>query len=86
MFFPSPSREEGRDGHRSREPRRRHSSPPRSRDRERDRERGEHRERDQGHKEKEKPKSRWKENLTAASIGGAAVSLLNVLSEAAEGL
>ena len=30
--------------------------------------------------------SRWKENLTAASIGGAAVSLLNVLSEAAEGL
>lgn len=30
--------------------------------------------------------SRWKENLTAAGIGGAAVSLLNVLSEAAEGL
>ena len=33
-----------------------------------------------------KPKSRWKENLTAAGIGGAAVSLLNVLTEAAEGL
>ncbi len=31
-------------------------------------------------------KSRWKENLTAASIGGAAISLLNVLSEAAEDL
>jgi hypothetical protein len=52
------------------------------RDRERDRER---------HREK-KPQpppqkvSRWKENLTAAGIGGAAVSLLNVLSEAAEGL
>lgn len=31
-------------------------------------------------------KSRWKENLSAGAIGGAAVSLLNVLSEAAEGL
>jgi hypothetical protein len=31
-------------------------------------------------------KSRWKENLTAAGLGGAAVSLFNVLSEAAEGL
>ncbi|KAG0648801.1 hypothetical protein D0Z07_4722 [Hyphodiscus hymeniophilus] len=87
-LHPSASRGEGRN--RDREPRRRHSSPPRSRDRERERERererGEHRERDHGHKEKEKSKSRWKENLTAASIGGAAVSLLNVLSEAAEGL
>ena len=36
--------------------------------------------------EKAKSSSRWKENLTAAGIGGAAVSLLNVLSEAAEGL
>jgi len=35
---------------------------------------------------KEKGRSRWKENLTAAGIGGAAVSLLSVLSEAAEGL
>jgi hypothetical protein len=31
-------------------------------------------------------RSRWKENLSAGAIGGAAVSLLNVLSEAAEGL
>jgi len=31
-------------------------------------------------------KKRWKENLTAAGIGGAAVSLLNVLTEAAEGI
>jgi hypothetical protein len=31
-------------------------------------------------------KRRWKENLSAGAIGGAAVSLLNVLSEAAEGL
>ncbi|KAN0098332.1 hypothetical protein V8E51_013995 [Hyaloscypha variabilis] len=30
--------------------------------------------------------SRWKENFPAGSIGGAAVSLLDVLSEAAEGL
>lgn len=85
MFFPPTSRGEARDREKDREPRRRHSSPPRSRDRERDRERGDYRDRD-GHREKEKPKSRWKENLTAAGIGGAAVSLLNVLSEAAEGL
>jgi hypothetical protein len=39
------------------------------------------RERDQSARRK-----RWRENLTAAGIGGAAVSLLNVLSEAAEGL
>jgi hypothetical protein len=54
-----------------------HSGRNRERDRERDRER------------KPPPPqkvSRWKENLTAASIGGAAVSLLNVLTEAAEGL
>lgn len=72
-----------------RESRRRHSSPPRSRDRARDRERGDHRDRDgHGYREKDKTKTKWfsKENLTAASIGGAAVSLLNVLSEAAEGL
>lgn len=35
---------------------------------------------------KDASRSRWKENLTAASIGGAAASLLNVLAEAAEGL
>jgi hypothetical protein len=30
--------------------------------------------------------SRWKEHMTAAGIGGAAASLINVLTEAAEGL
>lgn len=35
--------------------------------------------------EREK-KKRWTSNLTAAGIGGAAVSLLSVLSEAAENL
>jgi len=34
---------------------------------------------------KEANRKRWRENLTAAGIGGAAVSLLSVLSEAAEG-
>lgn len=77
VFSPSSMTRETRE--KDREPRRRHPSPPRSsRDRERDH-RGSHR-------EKEKPKSRWKENLTAAGIGGAAASLLNVLTEAAEGL
>jgi len=87
---PRSSRDEGRDRDRERE---------RERDKERDRERdrdggrggGKDRERRKGDtgKEKEKDKKRpffSKENLTAASIGGAAVSLLNVLSEAAEGL
>lgn len=35
---------------------------------------------------KEKPKSRWKENMGAGAVGGAAMSLLHVLAEAAEGL
>lgn len=75
-----------RDGHRDRDRdgsrRRRHdSSSSRAkgsdrRDRDRDSSRG-------GSYQKS---SRWKENLTAAGIGGAAVSLLNVLTEAAEGL
>lgn len=50
---------------------------------------GRDRERDKDRERKAPPPqkvSRWKENLTAAGIGGAAVSLLNVLSEAAEGL
>jgi hypothetical protein len=82
MLYPTGG---GRQERRDREPRRRHSSPPRSRERERDRDRDrDHRDRDAYRKEEKK--SRWKENLTAASIGGAAVSLLNVLSEAAEGL
>ena len=36
--------------------------------------------------QKDATRSRWKENVTAAGIGGAAFSLLNVLAEAAEGL
>jgi hypothetical protein len=60
-----------------------HSHSGRNRDRDRDRER----ERDRDRKAPPPQKvSRWKENLTAAGIGGAAVSLLNVLTEAAEGL
>ena len=66
---------QGRERERDREPRRKDSSPPRRRDKERAKE-----------KVKEKPRSRWTENLTAAGMGGAAVSLFHVLSEAAEGL
>lgn len=64
-----------RERERDREPRKKHSSPHRRRDKDKPKE-----------KAKEKPKSRWTENLTAASMGGAAVSLFHVLSEAAEGL
>lgn len=83
MFIPTPyyPRERGdreRGGDREREPRRRHSSPPR--------EKHHSSHKDRKEKEKEKPKSRWKEQLTAASMGGAAVSLFGILSEAAEGL
>lgn len=56
---------------------------------ERERERGE-REREGREREREKgegkERKRWKDNLTAAGIGGAAASLINVLTEAAEGL
>ena len=38
------------------------------------------------HREKDRKNSRWRENLTAAGLGGAAASLLGVLSEAAEGI
>lgn len=68
----------------------------RSRDHDRSRDERKRRERDSNgrseadrgpNKEVEQmKKKRWKENLTAAGIGGAAVSLLNVLSEAAEGI
>lgn len=44
------------------------------------------RDRERDSREKYQKSNRWKENLTAAGIGGAAVSLLNVLTEAAEGL
>ncbi|RDW94785.1 hypothetical protein BP5796_00548 [Coleophoma crateriformis] len=57
------------------EPRRRHSSPPR-------RSHSSQKNADT----REKPKSRWKENLGAGAVGGAAMSLLHVLAEAAEDL
>jgi hypothetical protein len=37
-------------------------------------------------RDRDRKNSRWRENLTAAGLGGAAASLLGVLSEAAEGL
>lgn len=40
--------------------------------------------RERGDRDGQRRQSRWKENLTAAGIGGAAASLLNVLTEAAE--
>lgn len=67
----------------------------RDKDRERDRDGSRHRRhRSKGKEQRDRDRereayqksSRWKENLTAAGIGGAAVSLLTVLSEAAEGL
>jgi hypothetical protein len=61
-----------------------HSHSGRNKDRDRDRERERDRDRERRAPPPQKV-SRWKENLTAASIGGAAVSLLNVLTEAAEG-
>ncbi|KAL3423255.1 hypothetical protein PVAG01_05002 [Phlyctema vagabunda] len=63
---------------RERKERHRHSSPPRQKGRT-----------SSSHSktgDKEKPKSRWKENMGAGAVGGAAMSLLHVLSEAAEGL
>jgi hypothetical protein len=39
-----------------------------------------------GASNRNKPRNKWREGLTAAGIGGAAASLMNVLSEAAEGL
>ena len=78
---------ESRESRESREERprerRKHAHGHGHRDREREREKERERERE---REKEKKGSRWKENLTAAGIGGAAASLLNVLTEAAEGL
>jgi hypothetical protein len=68
--------------------------PPKEREKERESSRRHHRSSSkQSHSshprssnQKDPSKSRWKENLTAAGIGGAAASLLNVLAEAAEGL
>ncbi|KAB8300484.1 hypothetical protein EYC80_000650 [Monilinia laxa] len=60
--------------------RRRHHHSHHSRDRDRDRDLAypdSHKSRDGG--------SRWRDHLTAAGLGGAAVGLLNVLSEAADG-
>ncbi|KAH7419495.1 hypothetical protein BKA64DRAFT_18953 [Cadophora sp. MPI-SDFR-AT-0126] len=70
------------------------------RDRERERERRRHsststsktsKPSERGHQRDRAPPparqgSRWKEHMTAAGIGGAAASLINVLTEAAEGL
>ncbi|KAL2075385.1 hypothetical protein VTL71DRAFT_328 [Oculimacula yallundae] len=68
-----------RGGDRERE-KRRHSSNPKS---SRPTERGHQRDRPPPPVQKT---SRWKEHMTAAGIGGAAASLINVLTEAAEGL
>lgn len=57
------------------EPRRRHVSPSRRSHSSR-----------KNVETREKPKSRWKENLSAGAVGGAAMSLLHVLAEAAEDL
>ena len=66
--------------------------PSSEKERERDREpRHKHHHHSSHHREKENPEKGKKkklingENLTFAGIGGAAVSLLHVLSEAAEG-
>ena len=89
-------RDHDRDDHR----RERHHHDHRSRNHDRPRDREDRRRTDRdredgrrggtdrsGNKEVEQmKKKRWKENLTAAGIGGAAVSLLNVLTEAAEGI
>lgn len=85
-------RDRDNDERRDRERSHRNRDHDRPRDRERDDRR--RRERDRGDRDARGPnkeveqmkKKRWKENLTAAGIGGAAVSLLNVLTEAAEGL
>ncbi|KAG4439928.1 hypothetical protein IFR05_004603 [Cadophora sp. M221] len=68
-----------RGGERERE-RRRHPSTCKS---SRPNERGQQRDRPPPTVQKG---SRWKEHMTAAGIGGAAASLINVLTEAAEGL
>lgn len=82
MYYPPPSAsyEKGKDNHREKERNGRHESR---------RHYSHHSKRDHGRdsaREKPQKVSRWKENLTAAGIGGAAASLLNVLTEAAEGL
>lgn len=82
-----PPKENERERQRSSRRHYSHDSHSRSSHSGRDRDRDRDRERNRDKKAPPPQKvSRWKENLTAASIGGAAVSLLNVLSEAAEGL
>jgi hypothetical protein len=69
-------------------------NPPKDKEKERESSRRQHRSSSrQSHSshsknknQKDATRSRWKESVTAAGIGGAAVSLLNVLAEAAEGL
>ena len=84
-----PRRERQRhDHHRSRDdrPRDRERDERRRSERDRDHSRRSTTERGPNKEVEQMKKKRWKENLTAAGIGGAAVSLLNVLSEAAEGI
>lgn len=92
-------RERERD-HERRDRERDHDRRDRDRERERERERRRHpststsktsRPSERGHARDRPPPppqkgSRWKEHMTAAGIGGAAASLINVLTEAAEGL
>lgn len=75
-------RERDRDRHRERDGRDHHSSSHHSRHRDRDRDREEARE---ARERRRARKSVWGETLGAVGIGGAAASLLSVLTEAAAG-
>jgi hypothetical protein len=86
-------RDRDRERDRDRDHHHRHHHRDRDRDRERDRERdrdGKHRDRDRDsgyeREDKEAKKSARRETLKAVGIGGAAASLLSVLTEAASGL
>ncbi len=84
----SKDRERDRDRERERERDRtepRRHQEPRSEQRNREKERERDRERERATAKQQK-RTRWKENLTAGAFGGAAVKLLDVLSEAADGL
>lgn len=76
-------RDRDRDRHRDRDGRDHHSSS--HRDRHRDRERDEGREAREARERRRARKSVWGETLGAVGIGGAAASLLSVLTEAASG-
>ncbi|KAA8572301.1 hypothetical protein EYC84_002927 [Monilinia fructicola] len=80
-YFPPSSSQSNRPYNHNYHPHRhRHHHSHHSRDRDRDR--------DLAHSDSHKSRnggSRWRDHLTAAGLGGAAVGLLNVLSEAADG-